>query len=326
MRFFLLAACATISLSAVTKNPNLDELVADEDPKKEHIGPWFTGPLLAPSANTVPLGHYNFEPYLFVNNNIGYFSNHWHLHKAYEPNANINFQFVGQMGLTPWMDLTIVPQFFYNYEGEKSSWRFGDLYMGFGFQLLKEEPHNWFPSIKFGFSEVFPTGLYQNLRADKLGTDASGGGTFGTTFKFVFSRLWNVYGNHYLAGRLSTAYIVFSQVSVNGINAYGGDATTKGRVVPGSAFPMILGLEYSLTQHWALALDVASTYTMGTHFKGRTIAKVGHRDWSYSLSFAPAIEFNYNANVGLIAGVWLTGFGANTTDFINGVIALNWYV
>jgi len=321
MRFVLLALLSTTLIYAKT---NIE--VEDNDLPKTVEEPWLTGPLLTASPHVVPVGHFNLEPYLFVNNDIGYLNNHWHLQRFSNVSSNINFQFFAQIGLTPWMDMSIIPQFFYNYKEMESSWRFGDFLMGLDFQLSPGNYKKRIPSVKFTINELFPTGQYQHLKASNLGTDSSGGGSFATTFQMVFGHHMHFYSVHFLAARLSAAAILFSQVSVHGINSYGGDSSTVGRVFPGTAFPVLLGLEYTMTQNWALALDVASTFTCKSRFKGTTIAPVGTNTWSYSLSFAPAIEFNYTVNVGLIAGVWVTAFGRNTPNFINYVIALNWYI
>lgn len=289
------------------------------------LGPWFTGPLLTPSAYTIPNGHYNIQPYLNVDNSFGVFNRHWHTVRFPETVSNINFQCFFQMGITPFMDFTITPTFFYNYVGdEESSWRFGDLYAEVGFQLIRQIGNKGF-SAKFAFGELFPTGVYQHLNPNKLGTDSSGGGTFATTFKLVFSRRWNTYSFHYLAVRMSMASILSPQLAVHGLNSYGGDRTTRGRVFPGTTFPLLFGFEYNLTQNWVLALDIANALVLKTKFKGETILPVGS-DWGYSLSFAPAIEYNYSAQVGLIAGVWFSAVGKNSSDFINYLISLNWYI
>ena len=94
----------------------------------------------------------------------------------------------------------------------------------------------------------------------------------------------------------------------------------------GTNFAALLGLELTLAKHWALALDIASTHTLKTRFKGVTKDAVGNHKLGYSLSLAPAIEYNFNGNIGIIAGVWLTAFGDNTPDFINGVVAINIYI
>ena len=288
--------------------------------------PWLTGPLLTPSGDTVPKGHFNFEPYIFSNNNTGFFNNHWHLHSNIETTHNINFQMLTQIGLTQCMDFSINPQFFFNWEGSQDEWLPGDFGIELSVQLTRETPGSWMPAIKFSIAETLPTGQYQNLVMKKLGTDAGGGGSWGTLFKFVCTKLWHFSGHHFLAARLSGGTQLFSNVKVNGANAYGGDSSTKGVVHPGVAVPFYLGLEYTMTRHWALALDLVSIYTAPTRFKGTTLCPVGNKTHSYTLSIAPAIEYNFNFNVGLIAGIWTTLVGRNTYNFINGVVAVNVFI
>ncbi len=289
------------------------------------LGPWFTGTLLTESAFTIPNGHYNVEPYLLVDNSFGLFNKHWQKKRFLETLSNINLELWLQTGLTNFMDFTIAPSFFYNYAGdEESSWRFGDLYTELGFQLCRQLSNKGF-TAKLALGELFPTGVYQRLNPEKLGTDFSGGGTYATAFKFVISRHWNVYTLHYLAARMSLTSILSSRVAVHGLSVYGGDKTTKGHVFPGTSFPLLLGFEYNMTQNWVLALDIANVLTLKTKFRGETILPVGWGS-AYSLSFAPAIEYNYSANVGLIAGVWLSALGKNSLNFINYVVALNWYI
>ena len=288
-------------------------------------GPWFTGTLITPSAYSIPFGHYNLEPYLSVNNTFGLFNKHWHEKTLPETVSNINLQFWAQMGVNSFMDFTIVPSFYYNYVGEEeSSWRFGDLFAQLGFQLSKQQGAKGF-AARFTIGELFPTGTYQHLDIRKLGTDASGGGSFVTFFQFIFAKRWNTYTFHYLAARMSAGCSLYSQVCVHGLNSYGGDKTTKGRVFPGTSFPLLFGFEYNMTQNWVLALDIINQTSLKTRFKGSTTFPVGWR-WQYNLSFAPAIEYNYSQNVGLIAGVWFAPVGRVSQKFINYVMALNWYI
>ena len=287
-------------------------------------GPWFTGPLLTPSAFTIPVGHSNLQPYLYVDNTSGLFNKHWNKIKFPDTVSDICLQFYTQVGINSFMDFTITPTFFYNYVGDDSYWRFGDLYTEVGFQLCQQVDTKGF-TAKFAFGELFPTGVYQFLKVGKFKTDSSGGGTFQTTFKMVFSRRWNPYSFHYLAARMSISGVLSPQVAVHGANAYGGDNGTRGTVFPGTSFPLFMGFEYNMTRNWVLALDIANTLTLKTKFKGHTTFPVGW-GWAYSLSFAPAIEYNFNQNVGLIWGVWFTGPGRNSQSFINYILSLNWYI
>ena len=200
-------------------------------------GPWLTGPLLTPSPSIVPTGHFNFEPYLFINNTYGLYNNHWQLQRFPQTASNINLQAFTQIGLNSWMDLSILPQFFYSYVGDESRWRFGDLLMGLDFQLTRGRHSEKVPSVKFTINELFPTGSYQHLKDYALGTDSAGGGTFATTFQFTFGYHWRLSESrylYYLATRWSAGVTLFTPVSVHGLNAYGGDDTTSGRVLHGT--------------------------------------------------------------------------------------------
>ena len=46
---------------------------------------------------------------------------------------------------------------------------------------------------------------------------------------------------------------------------------------------------------------------------------------SEQISMAPALEYNFNANVGIIGGAWFSVAGRNSTQFISWVLALNIY-
>lgn len=288
--------------------------------------PWFTGTLLTTSGLTTPAGHFNFQPYIFVNNNVGYYNNHWQIHRFPEPRTSVFFQLYAWAGVTKFMDIFIVPQALYNYEGDVDSWKIGDPTIGLDFLLYSTPKGALGPVLKFTISELFPVGKYQKLSAKKLSTDIGGGGTFVTTLELVFQEIWAFTFPHFLSLRLNPYVLLFTPVKVHGINTYGGDPSTRGKVYPGTAFDFILGLEYSFTRHWAGALDIASFYALRTRFHGRTIAPVGNQGYSYQLSLAPAIEYNHNANLGLIGGLWFTVLGKNSFDFFNGVISITWYM
>lgn len=312
--------------SRAEKEGLVGSIISDQKGNQVYDGPLLTGPLLCPSGHTVPGGHFNLEPYLFANNNLGYFNNHWHIHRYSDPTDNFNIQFLTQIGLNKWWDCFIAPQFFFNYTSSVDDWRFGDLAVGTAFQIVDENNKKGIPAIKFEVVQIFPVGIYQNLDASMSGTDIGGGGSFATALKLVSTRLWHFGGHHYLAARAMVSHTFFTNVYVNGVNAYGGDATTVGRVYPGNTTSGILGLEFTLSTHWALANDIAMTYTNKTTFGGTTVEPVGRNEWSYQLSLAPAIEFNANENVGMIGGVWFTVAGRSTVNFLNGVLALNWYI
>ncbi len=297
---------------------------------EENKGPWFTGPLLAPSGHVVPVGYMNLEPYVFVSDTFGEYNKHWHAES--EPTIiGVNPLVFLQIGLTDWMDIQIAPQLIYNHSQGRSSTHFGDLPIGFDIQLLEDKPDNWYPAIKLTLRESFPTGKYQHLNPNKHGTDESGSGSYITNIGLVIARLFHLGGIYYFNARLSNFYNIAAPVHIKGFNAYGGGFGTSGKAHPGQSLNTIIGLEITLAQHWAFALDIANLYSGKTTFsgnKGRTAAGtpaiVGDPS-SDQVSLAPAIEYNFNSSVGIIAGAWFSVAGKNSAEFATGVIAINWY-
>lgn len=293
--------------------------------------PWLTGPLLTTGINVVPVGFINIEPYagVFVFN--GRYDKKWKsvsLPKFY----NVNFALSTVIGLTKGIDICMFPQFSYNSTQQTSSLEFGDLPIGFDFQLLLGTLENNLPGIKFYIEEIFPTGKYQKLRPERLFTDAGGLGSFQTVAGISIGKPMVFSDQHYFTPRINFFYNYFSPVNVKGFNAYGGARNTRGRVYPGNEFGCLFAFEYSLTQHWAFAFDAASIYTNKTRFSGKagtdpiTGAKAVLKAPSkLQFSLAPAIEYNFSSSLGIIAGSWFSIAGRNSKRFISGIIALNYY-
>jgi hypothetical protein len=91
-----------------------------------------------------------------------------------------------------------------------------------------------------------------------------------------------------------------------------------------------VSFEATLNQNWALALDSVYTQTNITEFFGipgiaftGTFADVGTPS-SEQLSFAPAIEYNFSGNFGIITGCWFSALGRNSTEFRSGVVNLEY--
>lgn len=284
--------------------------------------PWFTGPLLSPSGRTVLPGSINIEPYLFWTVINGRYDNNWNYVSIPTFNTMVFLTQI-QTGLANRIDFTTFPQVFYSETRGKSSWGFGDLPLGIGIQLVEGQDKNWIPYIKLSFSEFIPTGRYQKLNAKKLGTDAHGEGSYQTHIGLTISKLFFFGEEHYLNTRFNTRASLFQPVKVKGINSYGGDPTTNGKVYPGTIYRVIGGAEYSFNRHWVLALDMELSSRNRIRFKGQSILPV-NKPSSARLSAAPAIEYNWNSNVGVIIGSWFTITGRNTGKFVSAVGALNY--
>ncbi len=279
--------------------------------------PWLTGPLIAPAGLVVPYGQFEIEPYLYFSTNTGVYNSHWKAISANQNFFSLDVQLFTYFGLTSIIDINIIPQFFYNNVSNQNSTGFGDLTVALDIQLLDPDSTQYFPGIKFTLRETFPTGKYQRLDPRKLGTDLTGGGTFGTDFNLVFYKVYFLGRSHFLSTTYSASYQINSPVTVHGLNAYG-IAPKKGTTAyPGTLFQGIVSFELTLTQNWVLALD--NVYTRVSATKLNQGLKTPSSD---QISFAPAFEYNFNSNVGVAIGCWFTAWGRNSPIFRTAVIDL----
>ncbi len=292
--------------------------------------PWLTGPLIAPSAHVIPLGCVNFEPYLFAQAFTGSYNGDWKTVKSptlWQTYFQPNFQ----AGIAPGTDITFIPTVFWNYRHHQASWAFGDILFGFDFQLYIANQNSWLPSIKLSVKENFPTGKYRNLNPKKLATDDGGIGTWATVFGLVFGNLYHISSVYYFNYRLALNYTLPAPVRLTEFNFYGGGYGTDARFFPPQNFQVDLGFECTLSQNWCFAMDLIGYWATKGRFTGSPgVNAVGMpatlgRGSQAQYSLAPAIEYNWNADIGLIAGCWFTIAGRDSPVFTNGIIALNYY-
>lgn len=273
----------------------------------------------------MPPGKVLFQPYISVTKFNGIYNDHWKsehrptLWQVNQFNAII-------IGLTDFMDMQLFPDWFYNFSQGASSAVFGDFTVTLDFQLLRDAADARFPSILLQIGETFPTGKYQKLNPNKYGTDIGGAGTYGTSAGVTFSKIFH-FNSRFLSTRVNSTVFVNAPVDVKGLNFYGGGKGTDGTVRPGCISTTFLSFEYTLTQNWNLASDFVFNHVFKDHFSGftgcnsdGTKATVG-RPESSQVSMAPAIEYAFSPNIGLLGGVWLTLGGQNAPRFTSGSIS-----
>ncbi|MBS0586212.1 MAG: hypothetical protein JSR76_07975 [Verrucomicrobia bacterium] len=291
------------------------------DEAKKMFNPWYTGPLLTPSAHVAPYHTLSVQPYIYYINNYAKFNKHGHSHHI------PNFEVVqialapAQVGITHWMDIAVVAQGLWQHQKGEGYMNWGDTSVSIGFGLVKETPYN--PAFKIVFKEVFPTGKYQNFSTHKAAVEGTGAGSYQTTFSANVSKVVWWLTEHPMGLRLSLNYTLPSHVHVNGFNSYGGGPGTHGTVKPGSSIAVDFGYEYSFTQRWVAALDIAYTYNWKTRFSGTTTATVGG-PFNDQLSLAPALEYNPTPNLGFLTGLWFSVWGRNSFNFLSEIISVTY--
>lgn len=327
-----LAKAKTTSVGISDESPQeiqkeLDQAEANFERAKKIFDPWYTGPLITPSASMMPPKVINYQPYIFVQDNY----RHFNKSRTAKPMPNliqlITWQ-IFQTGITSWMDAIVVVQGTENWQSHKNGGSFGDMTFTIGWPLLLQSL--WAPQIKLSLKETFPTGSFNHLSKNGLALDGVGMGSYQTTVSLTFSKLFFWDYAHPLNSRFYLGYTIPTTVHVGGFNVYGGGFGTRGKVHPGNNLSADLGLEWSLTQPWVLALDIVYSYTNRSKFVGKpgrtatgTRASVGLGS-SDNLSLAPAIEYNWNENLGVIAGAWFSVYGRNSNQFAAGMFSMTW--
>lgn len=281
--------------------------------------PWYTGSLLATSAENTAPGTYVLQPYLNVISNYGIYNNNFSFTSQDNLIEVLPLTLV-QGGIFSFLDYQLLLQASKNYRKDASDYNMGDTQFLIGFQLATETKN--IPYIRFTIQESFPTGNYENLNLNKLGTDVTGSGSYETFIGLNFSKLFYPSLRHPLRVRLNLNAIFFSRIKAKGFNAYGGSPDANDRVHPGTIYEIILAPEYSLTQRWVLTSDIIYTHQTKGHIKHLTDNTKETMPSSDVFILTPSIEYNFSKDVGLIGGLWFSALGRNTNAFFAGVLSL----
>ncbi len=292
---------------------------------------WWTGPLLAANASTLPHGHVLIEPYLFNSIVREGFDARGVRHEVAHRESLGSLTYM-LYGVTDRFTAGLIPRFGYTLSGDtgpSTSAELGDWAVQGQYRLTRFEPGSWIPTLSVVLGETLPTGRYDRLGAHPA--DGFGGGVHTTTVSVYSQDYFWMPNGRILRARLDLSYAVSDTADVRGVSVYGTSATFHGRASPGDTYIADAAWEYSVTRNWVVALDAvyehdATTKVEGSQWlepSGGSSAVFTSSGASYSLSFAPAIEYNWSSAVGFIMGVKLTASGRNTSAPVIPVIALN---
>ena len=299
------------------------------EPTQEEYLPWFTGPLIAGSGKTCPKNHYVLQPYLSVFFSNSLYNDSW---KSTPTSSNITIQpsLLYLFGITPWMDCQVVASANSNFCTSSVDTRLSDTSLNVGFQLLTDQRKTLTPDLRIVFKQDFPCGHYKNLNPSKNGTDISGAGFYRIGIATNFQKLF-YFNKNLLRGRFNITYKLSPTTSIEGYSVFGGGYGTSGHIDPVHYYSADVAFEYLLTQNITFAIDIFYEGQTKGKFKG-TLGVDNHGKKALvsspnfqRLSLAPALEYNFSNDVGIIAGSWFTVAGKNTPQFASGVISLNYY-
>lgn len=289
---------------------------------------WWTGPLLAPSANTLPRGHVLIEPYLYDVISQGYYDSSGTRHSAPHSNGFGSLTYINY-GLEDKFTVGLIPVFGYNQANHglgSSGIDAGDLTVQAQYRLHMFREGGWLPTTSFAVQETLPTGKYDNL-GDRT-SDGLGSGAYTTTLCFFNQTFFWMPNGRILRTRFNVTQAFSRRVDVENASVYGTPEGFHGHANPGAALFVDVAGEYSITRRWVLAGDATyhhqhNTSVIGSNiFDPATPISLNSRS-SQAFALAPAVEYNLNSKVGVIVGMRVFPAGKNTTNSITPVIAIN---
>lgn len=282
---------------------------------------WWTGPMLANSAETLPPGHFLFEPYI------------------YDIRSPHNDSFGSRTyilyGLVNRLSVGIIPVFGYNKvsNGPNSSdIGVGDITVQAQYRLTEFRQGSWVPTTAIQLQETLPTGKY-----DQLGnrpSDGLGSGAYSTTVGINSQTYFWLPNGRILRMRFNVSESFSQRAHVKGVSVYGTDNAFRGNVQPGNGFFADLAFEYSLTERWVLATDLVYSHNGNTRVTGLDFVDPSNIPFpqnvrvnsgtSTSFGVAPAIEYSWTPAIGVLLGTRIIFGGHNTVGTVSPAIAINY--
>ena len=290
----------------------------DADPPRQSLDDaWWTGPMLANSAETLPQGHMLIEPYFYDVASKGA--------DAFGSRAYVLY------GLTDRLTVGLIPIIGYNRvsNGPSSSGiGFGDQIVQAQYRLTRFHEGSWLPTLAVQLQETLPTGRYDNLAR---ASDGMGGGAWATTLGLNAQSYFWMPNGRLLRVRLNLTRTFNGDADVTGASVYGTASGFRGTARPGDAFYIGTSFEYSVTRRWVLAMDLFRSYGAATRVDGSTdpvdaLPVPVHLQAGSSdvYGYAPAVEYSFSSSLGVLLGARVIVGGHNATRSVTPAIAINY--
>lgn len=286
---------------------------------------WWTGPIVAAGAATLPQGHALIEPYVYDAITRGRYDRNGNYRNSDDVHSFGSLTYI-LYGVTDSFTAGLIPTFGFNdvsNGADSSSIGVGDVTLQAQWRLSQFHEGRYAPTSSLVLQQTLPTGKY-----DRLGTrlsDGLGAGAY-TTSLAVYSQyyFWMPNGR-ILRTRLNIAYAMSDSVDVADASVYGTRDGFRGHADPGDTFSIFSAWEYSVTRNWVLALDVFYQHDASTHVRGEQQDEpfAAESGPAWRLGVAPALEYNFTSRVGVIFGARWFAAGNNTSASVTPVAAIN---
>lgn len=288
---------------------------------------WYTGSLVSPAPAKDHAGDAGIEPYFTYSQPIGYYDAHGISHPQHPRQQLFSNSTMWKYGITDALSIqahTVISYGWKKNAGHSTGPKFGDFPVDLIWRFVNANPKRYIPSLNLFAGVVFPTGDYSSLGH---GQDGVGAGSYVFRTALMSQSTYKLPGNHNLRLRVWNWFRrALNAADVRDTSTYGTTTGFRGKGRPGMSGQTGFSLEYGINRQWLLAIDVARDWANGSRvwghtkagtFTDRTGAPSG--DWQV----APAFEYNWNANWGIIAGASLYYAGHNTSIKIAPQFAIN---
>jgi hypothetical protein len=318
-------ACVVLTMASQVAQADVARQSRDEA--------WWTGPILAAGAGTLPEGHALIEPYVFDVMSRGRYDDNGTRHAGPRRDSYGSLTYL-LYGVVDGFTAGVIPRFGHNDVSngpDSSGVGVGDFTLQGTFRLTQFEEGSWIPTMSIVLQEVFPTGKYDRLGARP--SDGLGSGAHTTSLGLNSQYFLWMPNGRILRTRFNVSYARSDAVTIEDVSVYGTSQGFQGHAHPGRVFIVDSAWEYSVTRNWVLALDIEYEHDTRTTLNGLMWAPADstvpptpvQQDFGSSevLTLAPAIEYNFNSRIGLIVGALFTVSGRNASAAVTPVAALN---
>jgi hypothetical protein len=282
----------------------------------------FTGPLVS-SAPPLPKGLLNIEPYLINTQTVARYDLNGDRHDVDSVTDDWQISVPIQYGATDRLTLAVTLNATYAPD-RAGQWELatGDTRLSASW-LLAQGSGTRQPKLTLTLHQNLTTGQHDRLEQRRI-PGPTGSGADSTTLALdgqaYFLPRSNLRGRAGLAWRLPGA-----NAGLHGQSGYHTDPGFKGNAELGQAVVATLGAEYSISSHWALASDLVYEHESSTRVRGLAGTDLVDDTLpsSWRLSIAPAAEYHWSDNAGMIFGALMSLDGRNSAAIVSPQVAVN---
>ena len=290
---------------------------AQEGQRQSASDAWWTGPMLANSAATLPRGHMLVETYAFnqIQDGSSFYGSLTYLLYGVTDRFTV--------GAKPLVGVA-------SSDGRTADPGMGDLTLSTQYRLTDPKAASGAPTIALSLQQSLPTGRHDRLTGYD-GT-ALGLGTGTTTLALYGQQLYWLPNGRIFRGRINLSGAWSGKAKVRGASVYGTGETFRGHARPGTNFTAGVSGEYSVTREWVLALDLVYSHSRSTRVSGRNLDEISQVETpvsyrisaSDSLAIAPAVEYSWKPNLGVLLGTRFIPKWGSTPASVTPAIAINY--